>query len=309
MPVRSCVDPPHRGRSARRSVEVAPEAGDGSGFFTLWVCYRECSADYQPVLASDCDDARQIARAGTTVETFCLKVTPGLAPLQGDPRWCAGVQPDGRSRCRRRAGQPGTTPGNCRRGTSRSFSPLRDAARARARQRLARRAAQPPPPAVRVVRRASCDPRRRLLRARWPRSLMSDGRRDGVRELPGAPARLQQCGPADLILCLAQGSTSAASETPADLMHVSSDRLPARAGPAGENAVAPASLSPLCGHAGQPIDGRDQCDPHPVQQTVCPGRAQADDGRCSTTADFKRHNVLVVPEQPLQNHARTCRAR
>ena len=32
---------------------------------------------------------------GTTVETFCFKFTPGLAPLQDDPRWCAGV-PDGR---------------------------------------------------------------------------------------------------------------------------------------------------------------------------------------------------------------------
>ena len=58
--------------------------------FTLWLCYRECTADYQPVLVSDCD-SRSHCAGGTTVETFCLKVTPGLAPLQGDPDWCASL--------------------------------------------------------------------------------------------------------------------------------------------------------------------------------------------------------------------------
>jgi len=60
--------------------------------FTLWLCYRECTADYQPVLVSDCD-SRSHCAGGTTVESFCLKVTPGLPPLQGDPDWCANLWP------------------------------------------------------------------------------------------------------------------------------------------------------------------------------------------------------------------------
>jgi len=63
-----------------------------AGLFTLWLCYRECAADYQPTLVSDCD-SRDHCAAGTTVETFCLKVTPGLPALQGDPDWCANLWP------------------------------------------------------------------------------------------------------------------------------------------------------------------------------------------------------------------------
>lgn len=59
-----------------------------NGVFTLWVCYHECLADYQPVLVSDCQ-TRDHCAAGTVVESFCLKTTPGLPPLQGDPDWCA----------------------------------------------------------------------------------------------------------------------------------------------------------------------------------------------------------------------------
>jgi hypothetical protein len=57
-------------------------------FFTLWACYKECRTDYQPVLVSDCNTREQCA-AGTIVESFCLKLTPGLPPLQADPAWCA----------------------------------------------------------------------------------------------------------------------------------------------------------------------------------------------------------------------------
>lgn len=71
-----------------------PPGGPGiqSGLFTLWLCYRECAADYQPTLVADCDH-RDHCAAGTTVETFCLKVTPGIPPLQGDPDWCANLWP------------------------------------------------------------------------------------------------------------------------------------------------------------------------------------------------------------------------
>ena len=71
---------------------VHPVAGQSvaseiQGIYTLWVCFRECRTDFQPVLVSDCE-ARERCAPGTIVETYCLKVTPGL-PLQSDPRWCA----------------------------------------------------------------------------------------------------------------------------------------------------------------------------------------------------------------------------
>jgi hypothetical protein len=59
---------------------------------TLWLCYKECRADYEPALVSDCG-TRDHCAAGTVVESFCLKVTDGGAPAQGDPDWCAHLWP------------------------------------------------------------------------------------------------------------------------------------------------------------------------------------------------------------------------
>jgi hypothetical protein len=65
------------------------DASDHRGIqvFTLWLCYRECYADQQPVLVTDCE-TRSHCAPDTIVESFCLKVTPGMPPLQGDPDWC-----------------------------------------------------------------------------------------------------------------------------------------------------------------------------------------------------------------------------
>jgi hypothetical protein len=123
VPVRACIDParPHEGccgepavtpapvpvpppvpaptdgniagvdlNSDTRMRVPAPDGGrdeDGKGIFTLWLCYRECFTDQQPVLVTDCD-TRSHCAPGTVVESFCLKVTPGLPPLQRDPDWC-----------------------------------------------------------------------------------------------------------------------------------------------------------------------------------------------------------------------------
>ena len=105
VPVRACIDPvtqeggccpqPCCGETgptpATPNPNPRPEPGQPTGpmqgIFTLWVCYRECRTDYQPVLVSECE-SREQCEAGTIVETFCLKVTPGL-PLQTDPAWCA----------------------------------------------------------------------------------------------------------------------------------------------------------------------------------------------------------------------------
>lgn len=78
----------HAPDSAVAVVEPADDRKPKTGFYTLWVCYKECRTDYQPVLVSDCD-AREHCAPGTIVESFCLKATPGLPPLQGDPEWCA----------------------------------------------------------------------------------------------------------------------------------------------------------------------------------------------------------------------------
>lgn len=64
---------------------------DPRRLYTLWLCYKECKTDFQPVLVSECQ-VRQPCAAGTMVESFCLKVAPG-APLQQDPDWCAHLWP------------------------------------------------------------------------------------------------------------------------------------------------------------------------------------------------------------------------
>ena len=73
---------------------------DPRRLYTLWLCYKECKTDFQPVLVSECQ-VRQPCAAGTIVESFCLKVAPG-APLQQDPDWCAHLWP--------RRPQPGEPP-------------------------------------------------------------------------------------------------------------------------------------------------------------------------------------------------------
>jgi hypothetical protein len=103
VPIRACIDPLARDDGCCGNHGTDSNTGTGSsdgpaaerptdGIFTLWLCYRECLADQQPVLVSDCD-SRDHCAAGTVVETFCLKVTTGLPPLQGDPEWCAQLWP------------------------------------------------------------------------------------------------------------------------------------------------------------------------------------------------------------------------
>jgi hypothetical protein len=60
------------------------------GLFTLWLCYRECLTDHQPVMVSECGTRDECA-AGTIVESFCLRFATGMAPPLGDPDWCAGL--------------------------------------------------------------------------------------------------------------------------------------------------------------------------------------------------------------------------
>jgi hypothetical protein len=85
LPPNPTVTPP-----ATRQPGVAPLPSPNvvDGLFTLWLCYRECLTDQQPVLVSECGTRDECA-AGTIVESFCLKFEPGMAPPLGDPGWCA----------------------------------------------------------------------------------------------------------------------------------------------------------------------------------------------------------------------------
>ncbi|SAL46009.1 hypothetical protein AWB70_03610 [Caballeronia cordobensis] len=91
VPVRACIDPKAEHGGCCGDAPPAgsdPAHGDARlQVFTLWLCYRECQADQQPVLVTDCETQSHCA-PDTVVETFCLKVTPGIPPLQGDPDWC-----------------------------------------------------------------------------------------------------------------------------------------------------------------------------------------------------------------------------
>jgi hypothetical protein len=98
VPIRSCIDPTAVDTDCcgnhRPSTETTPARGESASeppkeaLFTIWLCYRECFADQQPTLISDCNTRGHCA-PGTVVESFCLKSTAGLPPLQGDPDWCA----------------------------------------------------------------------------------------------------------------------------------------------------------------------------------------------------------------------------
>lgn len=96
VPVRYCLDPVvadtgccdgHPHAPAHPPGNAAGERGVVDGLFTLWLCYRECLTDHQPVMASECA-TRDACAAGTVVESFCLKFLPGMAPPLGDPDWC-----------------------------------------------------------------------------------------------------------------------------------------------------------------------------------------------------------------------------
>lgn len=128
VPVRQCIDPltndggcctpccddpqptpPPRGDGGRGDSTGDPTGADNTPgappttpddpddndarprLYTLWLCYKECKTDFEPVLVSECH-TRQPCAAGTIVESFCLKVAPG-APLQQDPDWCAHLWP------------------------------------------------------------------------------------------------------------------------------------------------------------------------------------------------------------------------
>lgn len=97
VPLRYCLEPVvidagccelHHPQPAPGNAPAPGPARAVDGLFTLWLCYRECLTDHQPVLVSACGTRDECA-AGTIVETFCLKFADGMAPPLEDPDWCA----------------------------------------------------------------------------------------------------------------------------------------------------------------------------------------------------------------------------
>jgi len=283
VPVRTCVD--------------APAGDDSVGFFTLWACYRECSADYQPVLASDCA-TRSDCAPGTTVETFCFKVTPGLAPLQDDPRWCASVRPDSHPGTTP-AEPPGTTPGELPDAElPGSFFSVAESRRAPGLEAIRDALASRRHLLCAATTRASCDAAEGDPCVPLAAILMSDGRPLALENCLVRPRVYSNAVLLDLILCLAERIDACCKQTPAaDLLRVSAIDFVHRGGPAGESAVASVD-SPLAATQVR-IGGRTNAI------RIRFSKPFAQDAHRPTTAvlgdnNFKRHNVLVVPEQELQ---------
>lgn len=297
VPMRWAIDPA-QDTAACGGVTIAPNS-DGIGLYTLWLCYRQCSADYQPVLATDCSTREQCA-PGTTVESFCFKLTRGLAPLQTDPQWCLQANASD-------APQDGNVPvpaGNPTAGADGEAGADRLAALLAASQ--AQRV-----PGADDIRTALASLRHRLCA----------GTSSGLGAVPedpcvplaavvfnGArPAQVENClvRPRiysnavllDLILCLAQRIDACCGEQPKpSLLRVAAIEF-LRHEAAGDKSVA--SVSDPRESTAVPIDGNTNAVR--IRFTA----AFAQNARTPTTAgandnDFTRHNVLITPERPLQ---------
>ncbi|WP_341890350.1 hypothetical protein [Variovorax sp. YR752] len=289
VPVRSCVDPAAPGMGCcAGSVGEAQQVMDGLCFFTLWACYRECGADYQPALVAECGTHADCA-AGTSVETFCFKITPGLAPLQADPRWCLPQQsepaPDA---------EPGSQPGL---ELPPGFAEAGAAGGAPARQALLEALGSRRHLLCEVVGRdcetADGDPCVPLAAG-----VMSDNTVLAVENCLVRPRIYSNEVLLDLILCLAQRIDDCCNETPQSLMRVTAVEFLHRGAAAGEAAVGHVQSALEVTHL--PIGARTNA----IRITFSRPFDQAQH-RPTTAgtgdANFERHNVLVVPVQPLQN--------
>jgi hypothetical protein len=287
VPVRTCIDAVatddgccsgHR----ESAVRPAPE----NGVYTLWACYHECLTDQQPVLVSECG-TRDHCAAGTVVESFCLKITPGLPPLQHDPDWCARLWPkktDGGSNTtdidRYDTGISGITEADAQ--------AIRDTLNSRRHllcELLDWNCEAPDtdpcvPLAIVIVR----------------------GDRIVTESCLVRPRIYSNATLLDLILCLAEKIDDCCNkhETPTETMRVRSVDFVSRSGGAPEQPVA-SMLSPL-------QDTAVNIDDNPNAIRIRFSKPFAQDQHKPTThglndPDFTRHNVQVVPETPLNNLA------
>jgi hypothetical protein len=284
VPVRSAIDPAKADSSCcGGSVEVPAK---GTSLYTLWACYRECSADYQPVLVADCNTREQCA-PGTTVETFCFKITRGLAPLQIDPTWCSQAE-----------NQERALHASARQDDLDRFTAAVDAQNG---------------PEAQALRDAISSLRHRLCVATASSGevdegdpavplaalLMRDGRPVAMENCLVRPRVYSNALLLELILCLAQRVDECCKDQPATaLLRVASIDFLRRSGPGGETPLARID-SPLA-----PTRVRIGGNANAIRIRFSKPFAQ--DAHRPTTAGlgdahFARHNVLVTPEEVLQN--------
>lgn len=288
VPVRTCIDATPEAMFSSGASVGTPLEPDGAGAFTLWACYRECSADYQPVLASDCD-TRSDCAAGTTVETFCFKVTPGLAPLQGDPRWCMPRPADGQAGAALGRQPDATLPAGFDAfigdQPGASAQDILDALRSR-RHLLCSALGR------------DCDPSEGDPCVPLAAILVSDGSPRAVENCLVRPRILSHQVMVDMLLCLAQRIDECCSPTTVDLMQVASVDFLRRGGPVDIETVVASVKSPL--KATQvAIDGATNTIRVKFSRPFDQGPRQPSTAGIHDTS-FERHNVLVLPERPLQ---------
>jgi len=285
VPVRSALDPARLDASCCGGSSA--ERAHASGAFTLWACYRECGTDYQPAMVSDCDTREQCA-PGTTVETFCFKLTAGLAPLQGDPAWCAGLAADSPPPSTPQP-PPGTTDAFLAEMEARRLpesASIREALSSRRRQLCASAAFD-----CDVDEQDACVPIAALL--------LDDGRTVAIDSCLVRPRLYSNAVLLDLILCLAQRIDACCEQdtAPEELLRVAAIGFIRRGGPDGEAPVASVA-SPLS-PTQVAIDGNANA----VRIRFTKPFAQ-DERRPSTPGpgdtDFARHNIVITPERVLQ---------
>jgi hypothetical protein len=287
VPVRACLGAGAQGEAGCGGRGTPwPAPADGTAFYTLWACYRECSADYQPVLVAECEVREQCA-PGTTVETFCFKLTRGLAPLQGDPAWCKrlGVEPIP-PRPRSESGPP----------PDRSAVDFLADAEARG------------VPGLDEIREALRSRRHRLCEATSGACDDADG--DPCVPLAAVlfddeePVLLENClvRPRvysnamllDLVLCLAQRiDECCGQDAAADLMRVQAIDFVHRAGDSEETVASVASPLDVTRVR---IGGRTSAIRIRFSQPFAQG-ANKPTTHGRSDPDFKRHNVRVLPEE------------
>lgn len=300
VPVRACVDP--RAPQGGCCDAPAPAAADERlrDVFTLWLCYRECHTDEQPVLVTDCE-TRSACAPGTVVESFCLKVTPGLPPLQGDPPWCLDWA---------RGSKP---PGKAADDLSHSPSPAHaDPSRAA----LARLGLKPREiTAVLKSRRHAlcqlpdpgCDPAQGEACVPLAIGLLREQRIAAVESCLVRPRVYSNAVLLDLILCLAERVDACCNRHPApppppprQLLRVAGVSF-LSIGPDGSKVGVAQVESPL---DDLKIDIRRR--PNAIRVRFTADFAQ--DAHSPSThgygdGDFKRHNVMVLPDEPLNGQA------
>lgn len=294
-PVNAASAPPYGTPDNPGGMTRVPGRSVPQGMFTLWVCYKECRTDYQPVLVSDCE-AREHCAPGTVVESFCLKVTPGLPPLQGDPEWCANLWG-------KHEPPKGDKPSPV------SVGPYADAAHVGMHAVDGKAVAMPDAKDIKATMESrrhllcelfdgKCDPREGDSCVPLAAIRMRDGRAEQFETCLVRPRIYSNAMLLDLILCLADRVEECCGHedppptpTPVETMRVKSVEF--LGGPGNQNVIATVQ-SPLA-TTNVPIAGKGKAIRVKFTSPFDQGSNKPTTPALGD-ANFKRHNFLVLPQ-------------